>query len=193
MDQPESREEFLARIKRSRNIFKFCLVGDGGTGKTTFARFLSSGEMSVCENPIKRTPYMDFASADLGVGKVQLIDLAGQRVKDAHPLDHIPHTALRGADVIVFFFSLDNFESFLSVKAWYDEIRTLFTEWDAQMPTCYLVGNKSDLDRKVEALNGIDMVERFVEFKEYYETSLLSGENLEKLVNALENDMRKRE
>ena len=193
MGLSETRENFLQQLKRRRRVFKFCLVGDGATGKTTFMQYLESGKLAVCAFDTKRTPYMDFGTARLGTGTVQLFDLAGQRVAHAHPLDHIPETSLKGSDVIVFFFSLDNFQSFLSVRTWYDEIRELFVNWNMPIPPCFLVGNKKDLERHVEAINGQEMVEELADFKAYIETSLLSGENLEILLSALERQMELRD
>lgn len=192
MDVSESREDFLQRIKKRKSVFKFCLVGDGATGKSTFMQYLESGELTVCVFDTKRTPYMDFGTAQLKSGTVQLFDLAGQRVEHAHPLDHIPETSLRGADIILFFFSLDNFQSFLSIRTWYDEIKGFFETWKMHPPPCFLIGNKGDLERRVEAINGQEMVEKLPDFKAYFETSLLSGENLEALISALEDQMERR-
>ncbi len=187
-----SNVEFLRRIKIAKKIFKVCLIGDGGTGKTTFMTYLVENQLIVCQDPLKRTPYMDFGTAKVGEYTIQLFDLAGQRVEDAHPLDHIPRTALRAADAIIFFFSLGNFESFLSVTNWFNEIVGLYEEWGEEVPSCYLVGNKTDLLRQVESVNGEELVRSIKEFRTYHEISLLTGQNIENLLAVLEEAMKSR-
>ncbi len=189
----KSHNDFLARIKAKRKFFKICIVGDGATGKTTFMRFLSTGNLRTCHDNLRRTPYMDFGSTKIADNVVQIIDLAGQRFDGVHPLDHIPVTALRGADIILFFFTLDNFDSFLSLVNWYNEIRTIFDGWDSNIPSCILVGNKNDLTRCVERLNGEDFVKSYPEFSEYHEISLVSGDGVINLMAAIEQIMDQRQ
>ncbi|MFW9907964.1 MAG: ADP-ribosylation factor-like protein [Candidatus Thorarchaeota archaeon] len=188
----ETKDEFLQSLKSSKRLYKLCLVGDGATGKTTFLRYLATGDLVVCHEGLKRTPYIDFGSTRIEGNTIQIIDLAGQRFDDAHPLDHIPVAALRGADIIVFFFSLENFHSFLSIKSWFDEIQNIFERWNSKLPACILVGNKSDLTRSVESINGIEFASHHPEFRSYFEISLLDGEGLIILVNAIQEIMNER-
>ncbi len=189
----ETKEDYLQEIKKRKRLYKLCLVGDGATGKTTFLRYLSTGRLDVCHQDLRRTPYMDFGSAHIEENTIQIIDLAGQRFDDAHPLDHIPVAALKAADIILFFFSLEVFESFLSIQNWFNEIRGIYRSWNNVMPTCILVGNKNDLTRCVERINGEEYVEKHPEFVKYHEISLLSGDSVEALINTIERLMAERD
>ncbi len=188
----DAREEFLREVKAAKRFFKICLVGDGATGKTTFMRYMATGDLVVCHEGLKRTPYMDFGSTKLDDKTVQIIDLAGQRFDDAHPLDHIPVAALKSADIILFFFSLENFESFLSVQNWFNEIKGVFEAWGTEVPICILVGNKNDLTRCVEGINGIEFVINNPEFRFYSEISLLTGSSVIELVEKVQRIMDER-
>ncbi len=185
MTQDSADSGLLDDIKARKKTAKICLVGDGATGKTTFIRYMESGQLALCATNIPRTPFIDIGTTRLGDCTVVMMDLAGQRNPDTHPLDHMPVTALRGADVLLFFFSIDNFGSFMSVEAWYNEVKRLFESWGQPIPPCILVGNKTDLDRAVESINGEEWVSSHDSFVAYYEISLVTGHNVVLLVDAL--------
>ncbi len=188
----EAREDYLREVKVAKKFFKLCLVGDGATGKTTFMRYMATGDLVVCHQDLRRTPYMDFGSTKLEDKTVQIIDLAGQRFDDAHPLDHIPVAALKSADLILFFFSLENFESFLSIQNWFSEIKGVFEGWGTELPICILVGNKNDLTRCVEGINGVEFVKNNPEFRFYVEISMLTGHSVIELVKRVQAIMDER-
>ncbi|MFX1538367.1 MAG: GTP-binding protein [Promethearchaeota archaeon] len=176
--------EFLLYLKVVRDLFKFCLIGDGGVGKSTFLYYLRTGDLADKQD-IERTPYINIESCILGGHNLQLYDLAGQRRKNAHPLDHIQAVVFKEVDVLLFFFSLNNFHSFLNVRKWYEEIKTIYDIWEQPLPTMYLVGNKLDLPREVESLNGEELVKSVPGFKGYFEISLFSGKNVDRFLKAI--------
>ncbi len=190
-DEGPREASFIDTIKEQKRMAKICLVGDGGTGKTTFIRFMELGRL-IGMDELARTPFMDIGTAKIEDHTVLMMDLAGQRIPDGHPLDHIPVTALRGSDLILFFFSIDNFTSFLSIDVWYKEIKNLFESWNMEIPPCILVGNKMDLERTVESINGKEWVENHHEFLGYYEVSLLIGTNVIPLVEAIRDVLLKK-
>ncbi len=177
-------EDYLLYLKITKDIFKFCVIGDGGVGKTTFINFLTTGELAP-DFDVTRTPYINIDGCKLGGHTIQLYDLAGQRRVDAHPLDHMQNVVLKGTDVILFFFSLDNLESFISIKKWYEEVKLFYKNWENDRPLLFLIGNKLDLPRNVEAFNGEELVERMDDFESYNEMSLFSGEEVENFLKAL--------
>ena len=61
-----------------------------------------------------------------GGHQLQIYDLAGQREEGAHPLDHLQAVVLKEADFLIFFFALDNLQSFVNIKKWYDEIKAAY-------------------------------------------------------------------
>ncbi|NHJ48294.1 MAG: hypothetical protein FK733_10960 [Asgard group archaeon] len=181
-------EDYLLYLKITKDLFKICLVGDGGVGKSTFIHFLSTGNL-IQDDSIQRTPYLNIDGCVLGGHNLQLYDLAGQRRKDAHPLDHMQNVVLRGVDVLLFFFSLENLQSFINIKNWYDELKLFYKEWGNSQPIMYLIGNKLDLPRKVESFNGEELVERLEDFKEYYEISMVNGKNVEIFLKHLTDEL----
>jgi len=176
--------DYLLYLKITKDLFKICLLGDGGVGKSTFIHFLSTGQLAH-ETNIQRTPYINIDGCNLGGHNLQIYDLAGQRREDAHPLDHLRNVVLRGTDIILFFFALDNLQSFLNIKNWFEEILLFYKDWENEKPVMLLVGNKLDLPRKVEAFNGQELAERVPEFSAYFEISLATAANLEAFLKAL--------
>ena len=177
-------EDYLLYLKITKDLFKFCVIGDGGVGKSTFINFLTTGQLAP-DFDVIRTPYINIDGCTLGGHNIQLYDLAGQRRADAHPLDHLQTVVLKGTDVILFFFSLDNLESFINIKKWYEEVKLFYTNWENDRPLLILIGNKLDLPRNVESFNGEELVERMDDFESYHEMSLFSGENVESFLKAL--------
>ena len=177
-------QDYLLYLKITKDLFKFCLVGDGGVGKSTFINFLTTGKLAP-EFDVQRTPYINIDGAQLGGHNIQLYDLAGQRRENAHPLDHLKNVVLKGADYIIFFFSLENMESFLNIKKWYEEIKLFYKDNGNDLPKMILIGNKLDLPRAVEAINGQQLTERMDDFIGYYEISLVNGTNVENFLKEL--------
>ncbi len=177
-------EDYLLYLKITKDLFKFCVIGDGGVGKSTFINFLTTGQLA-SNFKVTRTPYINIDGCKLGGHTIQLYDLAGQRRTDAHPLDHMQNVILKGTDIILFFFSLENLESFINIKKWYEEIKIFYKDWENDRPLLFLIGNKLDLPRNVESFNGEELVERMNDFEVYHEISLFSGKNVEDFLKIL--------
>lgn len=171
-------DEYFRLVKAAQDLFKFCIIGDGGVGKTTFINYLTTGNLVVQQGDLRRTPYVTIEGCTLGGHKIQLYDLAGQRGVGTHPLDHMQTVVLKGTDMLFFFYSLDRLGSYTNIKKWYDEIKGIYDNWGDPVPPMFLVANKLDLPRKVETINGEVLVENVPEFVAYAEISLLSGENV---------------
>lgn len=182
----KSSEDYLLYLKITKDLFKFCLVGDGGVGKSTFINFLTSGKLAT-DIETKRTPYINIDGCILGGHNLQLYDLAGQRRENAHPLDHMQNVILKSVDYILFFFSLENMQSFLNIKNWYEEIQLFYKNFQTEKPKFFLIGNKSDLPRKVEKFNGEQLINRINDFIGYYEISLVTGDNVTEFLKDLCN------
>ncbi|MFX0091967.1 MAG: GTP-binding protein [Candidatus Hodarchaeota archaeon] len=175
----------LERLKKVYDIFKICLAGDGAVGKTSFLNYLRTGKFIPNQGNIKRTPFINIDGCALGGHKIQLYDLAGQRRKDAHPLDFLQIQVFKELDSLILFFSLNNLQSFINIKTWYEEVRRIYETWNESLPPMFLVGNKLDMPRKVESINGEALVNNVKEFNGYYEISLVSGENVLDLLNGI--------
>ncbi len=179
--------KYYEQIKKDRDLFKFCLIGDGGVGKTTFVNYLRTGKLLQDSDApsTTRTPFVNIDGCSLGGHILQIYDLAGQRRKGAHPLDYMQEVVLKEVDKILLFFALDNLESFLNIRKWFKELEGIYKGWDEETPSVFLIGNKLDLPRKVEAINGESLVERVEAIKFYHEISLASGLNVAELLRTL--------
>lgn len=120
-------------------IYKICVVGDGGVGKTSMV-------LRYCENTFKDNYIMTIGSnfstktvdlpdhPELSV-KLQIWDLAGQK-----HFSFVRPPFYRGATAIIFCMDLTRRSSFQNLPAWKEEVEKVV----GPKPSI-LVGNKLDL------------------------------------------------
>ncbi|TFF90420.1 MAG: GTP-binding protein [Promethearchaeota archaeon] len=120
-------------------IYKVCIVGDGGVGKTSMV-------LRYCENSFKENYIMTIGSnfstksvnldnhPDIGV-KLQLWDLAGQK-----HFSFVRPPFYRGASGIIYVFDLTRRSSFKNIPEWCDEVEKVIGR-----KASVLVGNKLDI------------------------------------------------
>lgn len=153
-------------------IYKICIVGDGGVGKTSMV--LRYTEDTFKENYLM-TIGSNFATKAIdlpehpGVNvKLQLWDLAGQK-----HFSFVRPPFYRGATAIVYVFDLTRRSSFSNLMAWKDEVEKVIGS-----KTSILVGNKLDLanqgEREVGESDGEALKNELNAIK-YYETSAKEG------------------
>ncbi len=158
-------------------LYKICLLGDGGVGKTSLReRFLGKGFQS----GYILTIGADFAVQNLEIDetqyKFQIWDLAGQQRFEA-----VRALYYKGSHGAILVFDRTRPESLYNLENWK---RELFTNVGRQIPYIVL-GNKSDLPNAVDQ----EELSKFVEtshreisgisFKIYYlNTSAKSGLNV---------------
>ena len=158
-------------------LYKICLLGDGGVGKTSLReRFLGKGFQS----GYILTIGADFAVQNLEIDavqyKFQIWDLAGQQRFEA-----VRALYYKGSHGAILVFDRTRPESLYNLEKWKKE---LFTNVGRQIPYV-LLGNKSDLPN---AINQEELT-RFVEKSQqevsgisysiyYLDTSAKSGLNV---------------
>ena len=163
-------------------IYKICVVGNGGVGKTSMV-------LRYCENSFKESYLMTIGSnfstktvklpnhPELQV-KLQLWDLAGQK-----HFSFVRPPFYRGATGIIYVFDLSRRSSFADLLEWRDEVEKVI----GQKPSI-LVGNKLDIARQGhrevaeqegEALKGEMHVMKYVE------TSAKEGDSVESVFKVL--------
>lgn len=157
-------------------IYKICIVGDGGVGKTSMV-------LRFTENTFKENYLMtigsNFATKAIDLPehpsvnvKLQLWDLAGQK-----HFSFVRPPFYRGATAIIYVFDLTRRSSFSNLMAWKDEVEKVIGS-----KTSVLVGNKLDLanqgDREVGASDGEALKDELNATK-YYETSAKEGAQVE--------------
>ena len=153
-------------------IYKLCVVGDGGVGKTSMV-------LRYTENAFKENYIMTIGSnfsmkaltfeehQHLQV-KLQLWDLAGQK-----HFSFVRPPFYRGAAGIIYVFDLTRRSSFSNLPAWKSEVEKVIGE-----KTSMLVGNKLDLanegHREVGDQDG-DSLKKELGALSYFETSAKEG------------------
>lgn len=150
-------------------LFKVIIVGDGGVGKSTMIKRLTTGLYI----PQKITIGTDLASIKIDMGekgsaKLQIWDFAGeQRFRF-----FLPNYA-RGALGCVLCYDITRYQSIESLIEWYNIVKN-----NAANPVFVLVGGKLDLAEKrvIDFNNGKEFQEKY-KIDYFFESSSKSGEN----------------
>ncbi|MFX1374690.1 MAG: GTP-binding protein [Promethearchaeota archaeon] len=150
-------------------IYKVCVVGDGGVGKTSMV-------LRYCENTFKENYIMTIGSnfstkqVDLEdypnyLVKLQLWDLAGQK-----HFSFVRPPFYRGSTAVVYTFDLTRRSSFQNILAWKAEVEKVI----GNSKPSVLVGNKVDLaeqgNREVGETDG-EALKDEINAISYYEAS----------------------
>lgn len=157
-------------------IYKICVVGDGGVGKTSMV-------LRYCEDTFKENYLMTIGSnfstksvelpdhPNLNI-KLQIWDLAGQK-----HFSFVRPPFYRGATAIIYVFDLTRRSSFSNLSNWKEEVENVVNQ-----KTTILVGNKLDLasqgDREVGETDGGALMKELNAIA-YFETSAKEGNNVE--------------
>jgi small GTP-binding protein len=161
----------------AHTVVKIMIVGDYGVGKTSVILSYDKNtkeeppkppEPTICIDFLKRNAIVDGQSYNM-----QIWDTAGtERYRS------MVSSWLRRGDVLLLVFAVDSIESFDSLSAWVNTIKSY--KRDASVPVV-LVGNKSDLKstRMVSVQKAEDFAEQCGYF--YCETSAITGAGIEEL------------
>ena len=159
-------------------IFKVCILGDGGVGKTSMV-------LRYCEDSFKENYIMTIGSnfstksvelkeyPDFNV-KLQIWDLAGQK-----HFSFVRPPFYRGSAAAVFCFDLTRRSSFANLDQWKEEFEKVIGQ-----KTSVLVGNKLDLaldgKREVSNIEGEAYMSELGALN-YFETSAKDGTSIEQV------------
>ena len=156
-------------------IYKICVVGNGGVGKTSMV-------LRYCENSFKESYMMtigsNFSTKTVELAdypqlqvKLQLWDLAGQK-----HFSFVRPPFYRGATGIIYVFDLTRRSSFADLLEWREEVEKVI----GQRP-CLVVGNKLDLarqgQREVAEQDG-EAVKYEMHAMKYFETSAKESDSV---------------
>ena len=153
--------------------FKIVVIGDGGVGKTTLIRRHAKDKFEINIMP---TIGVDITSKHYRLPRGLLVMLSTWDIAGQEFFKEIRHEYYKGASAAMLVFDLTNPESFWRVKTWYVDLRDNLRE---RVPAI-LMGNKKDLvfQRAVMESEARDLAEGYG-FR-YFETSALTGENVDK-------------
>ncbi len=157
-------------------IYKVCLVGDGGVGKTSLV-------LRYCENKFKENYIMtigsNFSTKEVHLEeypnynvKLQLWDLAGQK-----HFAFVRPGFYKGATGIIYVHDLTRRSSFSNLPNWRSEV-----EKEIGQKTSILVGNKLDLavnDKREVGKQEGESFKSELGAMAYHETSAKEGENVQ--------------
>jgi len=163
-------------------IYKICVVGNGGVGKTSMV-------LRYCENSFKESYLMtigsNFSTKTVELAdhpqlqvKLQLWDLAGQK-----HFSFVRPPFYRGATGIIYVFDLTRRSSFADLLEWREEVEKVI----GQKP-CLVVGNKLDLakqgQREVAEQDG-EAVKFEMHAMKYFETSAKESNSVGEIFKTL--------
>jgi Ras-related protein Rab-11A len=153
--------------------FKVVVIGDGGVGKTTLIRRHAKGKFEVDVLP---TLGVDITCKHYRLQGGLLVMLSTWDIAGQEYYKEIRHEYYKGATGAMLVFDLTNPESFWRVKTWYVDLRDNLK----QKVPAILMGNKKDLVEQRAVMEGEarDLAEGY-RFR-YFETSALTGENVDK-------------
>jgi Ras-related protein Rab-11A len=160
-------------------IFKVCLIGSGGVGKTCIAKRLC---FNTFDAETKMTIGINFYTYDLPIlvegqeenVRLSIWDFGGQaQFKRLFPY------YINGANGLFMCFELVNLQSLLSLDWWYDQLKT----YDVENVPRIVLGTKQDLIEKGESNIKVDdaIINSFLEKqkeKDFFKTSSKDNVNI---------------
>ena len=168
-------------------VFKICIFGDGGVGKTTLIKRYLTG---LFDDSTAMTIGLDFHTKrikikDLNIA-LQVWDFAGEeRFRFLLP------SYVGGANGGVFMFDITRFTSLKNFPDWlgifkngYNKNNSIYNE-DLKLPII-MVGGKSDLnDNRAVSVEDAEEIVQNENLYSYIECSSKTGENIEEIFNQI--------
>lgn len=166
-------------------VFKVCVFGDGGVGKTALTQRYVTGLFA---NDSKMTIGMDFHIKNLGHEDkkvaLQIWDFAGEaRFRFLLP------SYVKGVSGAIFMFDITRFSSLKNIDDWMTVFKQGLRSEEITIPIL-MVGGKLDLAFK-RALSAEESMElgKSRGLYDYLECSAKSGDNVENIFSTLTNTM----
>ena len=155
-------------------LFRTCLLGDAGVGKTSIlTRF--------CDNSFKEsynnTIGVDFRLVTLQykdiISKLHIWDTAGQERFKSMSVQ-----VIKTSDAVILVYSVNDKKSFNALDMW---LNKLSDSSDLSKKPIVIIGNKSDIEQSKRVIS-YEEGKQYADSKGYhfYETSAKTGENVEK-------------
>jgi len=163
--------------------FKIVVLGDPGVGKTSLVKVFATGKFDRNYIPTLGVNILtkDVIFKNLKVTLV-IWDLAGQGF-----MDNVRAQYYTGAQAAIMVYDITKDSTLNGILAWNEECK----KFAPNILLKTVVGNKVDLasERKVSANDGLKTAKRIS--AEFFETSALSGQNVETMFNSCGRDLMK--
>ncbi|MFW9782452.1 MAG: Rab family GTPase [Candidatus Heimdallarchaeota archaeon] len=171
-----------------KKIYKICIVGDGGVGKTTIlyqyvdGKFIENTQMTIGINFFVKDIFLKEFNTKI---ILQIWDLGGQEhFKSVRP------SFYEGAVGIIYTYDLTRINTFTDLIEWKKEIDRVL---NGKTPSI-LIGNKLDLidseNRRIFPKD-IQKLRKLIGFSNYFETSAKENVGINKLFNKITKDIYK--
>lgn len=170
-------------MTNKKMLFKIAMVGDGAVGKTSIKQNFMGESFS---KSYTMTIGADFAVKRIDIdgeeAVLQIWDTAGQQ-----RFQSVRSIYYKGASGLVLVFDLTRKETFHNIAMWIEEA----TRHAGRSSSMVLVGNKADLvdRREVRESQGLEYAHDISQWLgqriPYFETSALTGQNIEQLFTTL--------
>lgn len=161
-------------------VFKLCIFGDGGVGKTTLTQRYVTGFF---EGGTKMTIGSDFHIKKVEIdGKnvmLQIWDFAGEK-----QFRFLIPSYVKGASGGIFMYDISRYSTFNNLKEWNNVLEEgKSPEQDFPL---ILVGGKSDLEEiRAVPKNPMDLLPPKISFEDHIECSSKTGDNVEEVFRTL--------
>ena len=177
-------------MSAKKKMFEASIItlGDGQVGKTCLIyRYIDNNFSTDYLSTIGIDSKKKMITLENGEEiKVKIFDTAGQeRFKS------ITSNYIKKANGILLTYSITDPKSFENVETWYKSISE--DDGNNKLPIV-LVGNKADLEdeRNISKDVGIELAKKYGIENHFYETSCKTGDNVEKAINDLVNQIYKK-
>lgn len=164
-------------------VMKVCVVGEGGTGKTSMLHRLVKDEFISDMKMTIGTGLMTH-SIEVDSQKIiyQLWDFAGEnRFRFFLP------NYLKGAKAVILCYDMTRFPTFNNLNEWYSIVESNI---DLSKMVVYLVGNKKDLKQKKAVFSEtVDEWKDKRKIDRTWTSSALTGENIDEIYQTLGKDL----
>ena len=180
----------MSKEKRPFYIFKICLLGEGGVGKTCLVRRLC---FNTFDMNTKLTVGVDFYTHDIPirVGRQSSDDFIRLSIWDFGGQENFKRLFpyyINGANGLFLCFDLAQFETLQRLDWWYEE---LFKHISIEIPRA-LIGCKFDLIKKRALKKEKAIVNRYMKIHnetDFFQTSSLENYNVEHIFLELTKHM----
>ena len=163
----------MDKKKEEVKTFNILPLGDSDVGKTSIINRYVKNKF---DNNTTSTIGINFAYKEIKLNNkdkiiLKLVDTAGQEKYRA-----LTKSYFRNVDVVLFVFSLEDKDTFDKIKDWMELFKNNSSKLDIPK---YLVGNKNDLEIKVEQ----SLIDEFAKENEipYMSTSAKDNNNIDEL------------